>query len=195
MKKARPWFAGMEKKRKTLISIKISFWGYSGAEPALSLVLFPVGGRRLSHDLAEQSGKVIAVINAYFVAHLIDPDIGRVEQFAGILDFQLVEITDGRVPGALGEQSRKVRGAVAAVLCHFLHTHFLSDVLFHEMDGSFYEIFGIGTAVCAPVRLQITQRSHKIMQGRAGIENIVLAVSHLQCVKDFLEKADAAVDP
>ena len=57
---------------------------------ALSLLL--VIRRRHAHDFREQAREVVAVVDSYLVTNLVNFHVGEVQQIAGMLYFQLVEI-------------------------------------------------------------------------------------------------------
>ena len=64
------------------------------------LLIFP---RWYPHHLAEQAGEVVGIFNSYFKTNLVYFHVGKVQQLASLLDFQLIEVGEWGVSGTFAE--------------------------------------------------------------------------------------------
>lgn len=79
--------------------------------------------RRDAHDLGKQPREIIAVVDAYHRADLIDFEVCRLQELAGTIHFESVEIVERRLPDAFTEDERELRDRVADVIAQLLfHT-------------------------------------------------------------------------
>ena len=63
-------------------------------------LIFP---RWYPHHLAEQAGEVVGIFNSYFKTNLVYFHVGKVQQLASLLDFQLIEVGEWGVSGTFAE--------------------------------------------------------------------------------------------
>ena len=88
----------------------------------------------------------------------------------------------------MGRRIARVRG-------DFLQRQLFLDVLLHEMDGSRYDIvLSRFVADGVPVLLQIAQCPEVVVEDGAGIEQVFMAVPHLQCPEYLFKHIDPVAD-
>lgn len=161
----------------------------------LPFLLFLILPRRHPHHLAEQSGEVVSIFYSYLIANLVYLHIREVEQLAGLLYLQLVEIGQRGITSAFAEQDGEVGGGIAGMGGQVGQGKAFLQVLFHIMDGGGYDIVFVGLfADGFAILLQVTQGSQVIMEGGAGIQQVFVAVSHLERTEYLFEKLVAVAD-
>lgn len=88
----------------------------------------------------------------------------------------------------MGRRIARVRG-------DFLQRQLFLDVLLHEMDGSRYDIvLSRFVADGVPVLLQIAQCPEVVVEDGAGVEQVFMAVPHLQCPEYLFKHIDPVAD-
>lgn len=150
---------------------------------------------RHSHQLAEQAGEVIGILNPYLVTDLVDLHVRVIQQEAGLLDFQQIEVSERRMSRLFFEKQGEMRGRIVHVRGHVLQSKVLLQVFFHIMYGDGHHVEVIhGTRIGLAELLEIAQGAEVIVEKGGHIVQVLLAVSRLQGVEHLLEKGVAVAD-
>ena len=158
------------------------------------LHLFVAAGRH-PHDLAEEPGEVIAVFNAYLVAYLVDFHIRKIQQTASLANFQLVEIGQRWIACTSAKQLGEVRGRITCLRSHLIQRQLFAYIFFHEVYGGSHHVvrLRIGTDSVS-VLPQVAQRAEIMVEDGAGIQQVLVAVAHLQRTENLFKQKDAVAD-
>ena len=159
----------------------------------LSFGLFAVVGRRDAHLLAEQAREVEAVVDADFVADLVDFHVGLIEQAAGHLDAELVQAGDGGLAGTGAEEADEVRGRVSYLCGDLADGQFTFDVALHEENGRIDDVVLERRLALADELAGVAERGQQVVEYGRGVMEVVVAVAPLQRAEDRLEQVDAVV--
>ena len=158
------------------------------------LHLFVAAGRH-PHDFTEESRKVKAVLNTYLITYLIDFHISKIQQTASFANFQLIEVGQRRIACTLAKQLGEVRGRIADLGSHLFYSQPFRNIFFHKMYGGSHNVvrFRIGTDSIA-VLLQVAQCAEKMVEDGAGIQQVLVAITHLKRTENLFKQKDAIAD-
>lgn len=87
--------------------------------------------RRYSHDFGEKAREIEGILESHLVAYLVDFHIRGIQQFAGFLDLQLIEIAQRTVTRGTLEDGREMGVGVSGIFGQIVQTDGLLQVLFH----------------------------------------------------------------
>lgn len=104
---------------------------------ALSFLQHLILLRGHAHCLGEEAGIIVGVIEAELEGDLVDFHIGLIQQEAGVLDLQEIEIGQRAVTGLALEDEGEMGERVADGGCDFSECKPLLDSFLHKVDGDF----------------------------------------------------------
>ena len=161
----------------------------------LSFLCLAVFLRRHPHQLAEHTREVVGIFYTYLITDLVDLHIRVVQQEAGLLNFQQVEVGQGRMPRLSLEKQGEVRRRIVHVRSHVLQSEVLLQIFLHVMYGDGHHVDVIhGTRVGLAELLEVAQGTEVIVEEGGYIVQVLLAVSRLQGIEHLLEKGVAVID-
>ena len=133
----------------------------------MSVLFVSIFQRRHSHDIAEEPGKIIWIVDPYFVCDFFNLQCSKVQILAGLLNFDVIKIFKRWVACFLFKQCSIVRWWNMCLVCQFAERKGLIKTLLHKLYRKINSIFFIFFAVRRNKNIVKAKRGKKIP--KAGI--------------------------
>jgi hypothetical protein len=161
---------------------------------AAGFVAFAVFGGGDAHEFGEHAGKIILVVDPEETGHFLYGHLGEEQVLAGFLDFEVIEVFDGRVSSAFAEGCGEMGYGEFGEVGEFLEGDDGMDLFLHPFDGPGDGI--IGFFVPGGVEFVLVEEGgEEVIEDHVDVAEVIGIITLFEIGVDIFEEADAIVVP